>query len=347
MCRVRNCHTHAPWSTAYICITIDDSCTDENGRYVDKPLTVRMVQWQPFSTRKPFDSKTPVCAACKRTNRTRSFCRERHKHRQLPWCTVYVLLSALDQTDPNTIVAGASKKVDSDEETSSDKPESKTDDVSAAGSETIASGDAESGDSDDINHVAESRTFLAKVSSRVSSIHWLDLSEFEPSQDPSAYQGEAPPDAATYGMPTSDHPYFAAHSMGYAALQHQNALKSNQQYFFQMQQRQHQQYPPPYHTPGYTIEDPIATAAAADESSITGQKRGAPGGEQYQAAAQHHQHQWAMHYYGQNGHPPPPGAIIPEMNAPNGNDRYQQLTARPAPAETNGDSDEVKRQRVV
>jgi len=108
MCRVRNAHTEEPWTTAYICITLDDSCTHE-GKYVDKPLTVRMVQWQPYCVKQPFSAKTPVCAACKKTNRTRSFCRERHQHRQLPWCTVYVILSALESTDPSTIVAAPSR----------------------------------------------------------------------------------------------------------------------------------------------------------------------------------------------------------------------------------------------
>ena len=78
---------------------------------MDKPLTLRMVQWQPFAVKQDFSPKTPVCSACKRTNRTKNFCRERHKHRHLPWCTVYVLLSALDNADPNTVVVGSSKPV--------------------------------------------------------------------------------------------------------------------------------------------------------------------------------------------------------------------------------------------
>eukprot|EP00978_Attheya_sp_CCMP212_P038677 scaffold194026_cov60-Attheya_sp.AAC.1 len=115
MCRVRNGHTDPPWSTAYMCITLDDSCTDSEGKYIDGALTVRMVQWQPFCVKAAFDKKTPVCAACKKTNRTRTFCRERHDHRQLPWCTVYVVLSALDTTDPSTVVAAPSTLADGDE----------------------------------------------------------------------------------------------------------------------------------------------------------------------------------------------------------------------------------------
>jgi hypothetical protein len=111
MCRVRSQHTAPPWTTAYICMTLDDSCISEDGTYVDKPMILRMVQWQPFRVKKAFGKKTPVCVTCKKTNRTRSFCRERHQHRDLPWCTVYVMLSTLDSADPSTVVAAPSKPI--------------------------------------------------------------------------------------------------------------------------------------------------------------------------------------------------------------------------------------------
>eukprot|EP00339_Tiarina_fusa_P010461 CAMPEP_0117021444 /NCGR_PEP_ID=MMETSP0472-20121206/16171_1 /TAXON_ID=693140 ORGANISM="Tiarina fusus, Strain LIS" /NCGR_SAMPLE_ID=MMETSP0472 /ASSEMBLY_ACC=CAM_ASM_000603 /LENGTH=251 /DNA_ID=CAMNT_0004726913 /DNA_START=104 /DNA_END=856 /DNA_ORIENTATION=+ len=183
MCRVRNTHTTAPWTTAYICLTLDDSCLDENGKYVDKPLTVRMVQWQPFCVREPFDPKTPVCAACKRTNRTRSFCRERHKHRQLPWCTVYVLLTGPskpvdEEESPKKEDDGAIASVDAELKAEPLSPNPAQDENSASGSKNSESldgisenikpeegktGSGDSEDGDDINDVAESRTFLAKV----------------------------------------------------------------------------------------------------------------------------------------------------------------------------------------
>jgi hypothetical protein len=114
MCRVRNQHTAAPWCPSFICMTLDESCTNEDGNYVDKPFIVRMVQWQPFFVKEDFGpkSKTPVCATCKKTNRTRSFCRDRHKHRMLPWCTVYVLLSTHESADPSTVVAAPSIPVE-------------------------------------------------------------------------------------------------------------------------------------------------------------------------------------------------------------------------------------------
>lgn len=276
MCRVRNSHTAPPWSTAYICITLDDSCTDDEGKFIDKPMTLRMVTWRPYNVRKPFHPKTPVCAGCKRTNRTRSFCRERHKHRQLPWCTVYVLLSALDQADPSTVVAAPSKPLDSGEEdskspavvTKDSKEEStsssehKADDgdfgmmngppkrtasstdVASASSETISSDVDDVGD--DINDIPESRTFLAKVNSRGCSIHWLDLAEYEDTSTPTY---SSPDTAGVYSTPSLTPPQMdpnvaQAHyyAQAHYAQQHQNALQSHQQYFFHMQQRQHQQY---------------------------------------------------------------------------------------------------------
>lgn len=347
MCRVRSVHTTPPWTTAYICITVDESCTDENGKYVDKPLTVRMVQWQPYCVVKPFDSKTPVCASCKRTNRTRSFCRERHRHRHLPWCTVYVLLSALDQTDPTTVVAGASTKVDLDEdqENSSAGDECKPkayEDLSTAGSDTIAS-DAD-GESDDINDIPESRTFLAKVSSRGTAIHWLELADYDPQADPSFV---ATVQEAQHFEPTAapEHaaPYY--HSMGYAAQAHQNALKSHQQYFFQMQRQQQQhhhqqqqhQYAPAPSQWQYNMGqgDPTQVGATAT-GDTTGSKRSVQD-ESYQALQQQ---QWMLYYgqgYGQEA--TAPGALVHEIHNPD----------RDLHAEANGDSDDAdsKRQRVL
>ena len=281
MCRVRNGHTDPPWTTAYVCITVDDSCIGEDGNFIDKPMTLRMVTWRPFAVRKPFHQKTPVCAACKRTNRTRSFCRERHKHRQLPWCTVYVLLSALDQADPATVVAGASKPVveedqkvspgsqtgddlKDDSKADQDKDDSASDsqsnsvkptgkppngkrsvaDTASASSETISSDVDDAGD--DINEIAESRTFLAKINCRGCSIHWLDLADVDDSSPSYASPDGAGAFSAALMTPPQIDPsaaqaHYYAHAH-FAQQQHQNALQSQQQYFFQMQQRQHQQY---------------------------------------------------------------------------------------------------------
>ena len=252
VCRVRNNHNDAPWTTAYICITIDDTCTDENNKFLDKPMTLRMVQWQPFAVQRPFDPKTPVCASCKKTNRTRNFCRERHKHRHLPWCTVYVLMSAVDQTDPDTIVAGSSVKVEEEDEpvvVNGDDDEEKPKAVEESNGKAAVAGESktkkktdfivseEDDAGDDINEIPKSRTFLARVSAKGSSIHWLDLSDFESDHPPLA------PPAGGLMMPMGgDHhtaAYYDAHRL------HQQALQANQQFFYQAhQQQQHQQQQP-------------------------------------------------------------------------------------------------------
>jgi hypothetical protein len=105
---------------------------------------------------------------------------------------------------------------------------------------------------DDINNIAESRTFLAKVSSRNISIHWLELADYEdgPSYENSEgrqQQQMQVPQMMPAMVPMSHFvdpgqgPGFYPSSMGYAAQLHQNALKSRQQYFFQLQQQQMQQ----------------------------------------------------------------------------------------------------------
>lgn len=247
MCRVRNKHTGPPWTTAFICITVDDSCLDEDGKFVDEPMTVRMVQWQPYRVKEPFDPKTPVCASCKRTNRTKSFCRERHQHRKLPWCTVYVLLSTLDSVDPSTVVAGPTKK-DDVVESSCIYPQASPE------STTVVAETSESKVGDDINDIADSRTFLAKVSVDEVSIHWLEVAEYDPNQivtvpgdysegQQMATQYSYAPQAVVAVDP-SQLPvgYYqpAPTPFNPTQQQQQEALKSRQQYFFQIQQ----QYPP-------------------------------------------------------------------------------------------------------
>jgi hypothetical protein len=51
----------------------------------------------PYQTKKSdmLLSKTPICMACKQKNYTTKHCREKQKHRQLPWSTVYFKLSAI------------------------------------------------------------------------------------------------------------------------------------------------------------------------------------------------------------------------------------------------------------
>jgi len=256
-----------------MCITIDDTCMEGDG-FTDKPLTVRMVQWQPYCVKVPFGKKTPVCSACKRTNRTRQFCRDKHEHRQLPWCTVYVLLSTLESAEPDTVVADASvliEAVDDAKESDTNEESEQRLEMAKFDDETVGSS---TGPTDDINDIPESKTFLAQVSCRGSSINWLELSETDQS-DCTPFPGTSHGDNPAYAMmamdPANAHLYMAHGA--YSAQQHQHQLKSSQQYYFQQQLAAQQ-------SPG--VWNPYAHDTAGD----TAQRRSQEDSQQH----------WAMYY---------------------------------------------------
>ena len=105
LCRVRDRHTEAPWSTTYVCVTVDESCFQKVG---DEE---KLVEEGPFKfiansipaptctyigTKKDLGgTKSPICMACKDKNYTRHHCRVKNSHLQLPWATSYVVLSAI------------------------------------------------------------------------------------------------------------------------------------------------------------------------------------------------------------------------------------------------------------
>ncbi len=154
-----------------------------------------MSNWQPYCFKKDFHKDTPVCASCKRTNRTRKFCREKHKHKKLPWCTVYVILSAVDSIDPSTMMAAPSKLSSSNN--SCDEPNDE------------GEKDPENEDTDDIHQIEFSRTFLAQVSITKNTIHWLDFMEGEAA--PTSTEGEVK--ALNYAIrsPPMMQPYAGMH----------------------------------------------------------------------------------------------------------------------------------------
>ena len=106
LCRVRDGHTDVAWNTTHLCFRLDDSCFAENEKgdicLVDES-TMKFVASHttgpamPYQTKKSdmLLSKTPICMACKQKNYTTNHCREKQKHRQLPWSTVYFTLSAI------------------------------------------------------------------------------------------------------------------------------------------------------------------------------------------------------------------------------------------------------------
>ena len=153
-----------------------------------------MSNWKPFSMKKDFDEKTPVCASCKKTNRTRTFCRERHKHRHLPWSTVYVILSAVDSTDPSTVVASPSRKKFEQSPTPAANAKIKAPEGGKE-KEDSEKDDNTNDDTDDINAIEPSRTFLALYSCRSSSIFWLEHTEGESTSIPTESEVKALNDA--------------------------------------------------------------------------------------------------------------------------------------------------------
>ena len=93
-CRTRDCHVDLPWSQTYVCVSLDPSCTDRDGKLLDGPFYARAVSPIAFHFDGDISNKTPICAPCKDKNYTRKYCRHQKKHLQLPWSTVYVILSA-------------------------------------------------------------------------------------------------------------------------------------------------------------------------------------------------------------------------------------------------------------
>ena len=92
-CRTRDCHVDLPWSETFVCVSLDPSCTDENGKLLDGPFFARAVSPIAFNYSGEIDRQTPICAPCKDKNYTRTYCRHQKRHLQLPWSTVYVILT--------------------------------------------------------------------------------------------------------------------------------------------------------------------------------------------------------------------------------------------------------------
>eukprot|EP00588_Corethron_pennatum_P001886 CAMPEP_0194297504 /NCGR_PEP_ID=MMETSP0169-20130528/59056_1 /TAXON_ID=218684 /ORGANISM="Corethron pennatum, Strain L29A3" /LENGTH=653 /DNA_ID=CAMNT_0039047331 /DNA_START=99 /DNA_END=2056 /DNA_ORIENTATION=+ len=195
VCRVTNGHTCAPWSTAYVCITLDETCTNEAGRYVEDELVAEMAPWKAFDMVHAIDLGTPVCASCKKINHARKFCRERHRHRQLPWSTVYVTLSAKKKKE--TLDGELVQIEDNDDDDASSAGAASTSGPSDLYPEDLRSGmfacveapptpplapavqDHRTDSAprlsytDDIHDIPSSRTFLVSISNKAVSLEWI------------------------------------------------------------------------------------------------------------------------------------------------------------------------------
>lgn len=193
-CRTRDCHTGLPWSDTYLCITLDHSCTDENGKLLDGPFMAKPVTAQPYCLQGDIDPKTPICAPCKDKNYTRTYCRSNKKHRQLPWSTVYVILSLRpdgmyppEPPPPPTkrrkteTGSAAVEKKKSSEGTEDIKEEDK-ENKEEGKKETKTEEDTPASDTEEnaepaskFDEIPRSRTFLTTVSAKACTIDWLDV----------------------------------------------------------------------------------------------------------------------------------------------------------------------------
>ena len=134
LCRERDGHTDYPWSKTYMCFEIDESCfedieTPSSDDKVDKKLvkdnedntytfTADIVEcsgteyFGRFECKK--DALDPICRPCKVKNYTRTHCRLRHQHKNLPWGTVYMTIKAekvnKESDDGEEIKAGSKRK---------------------------------------------------------------------------------------------------------------------------------------------------------------------------------------------------------------------------------------------
>ena len=92
-CRGRDCHTDLAWCETYVCVSLDNSCTGEDNKLLDGPFVAKVVPPIAFNLKGDLNPLTPICAPCKDKNYTRTYCRQNKNHRQLPWSTVYVIVS--------------------------------------------------------------------------------------------------------------------------------------------------------------------------------------------------------------------------------------------------------------
>lgn len=99
-CRGRDCHTDLAWCETYVCVSLDNTCTGDDGKLLDGPFVAKVVPPIAFNLKGELNPLTPICAPCKDKNYTRTYCRQNKNHRQLPWSTVYVIVSLKSGTVP-------------------------------------------------------------------------------------------------------------------------------------------------------------------------------------------------------------------------------------------------------
>jgi len=180
-CRTRDCHTGLPWSDTFLCITLDPTCTGEDGKLLAGPFLAKAMQPQPFCLKGEINPLTPICAPCKDKNYTRTYCRSNKKHRQLPWSTVHVCLTlrpdGLYHDNNDRDIQGPTKRRKTTSGTDTAGP--------LSGGVGDTQGDEKNNEDGDEKEAEEtknkfedippSRTFLCTVSAKRCIIEWLDL----------------------------------------------------------------------------------------------------------------------------------------------------------------------------
>mmetsp|Transcript_16906 Transcript_16906/g.21391 ORF Transcript_16906/g.21391 Transcript_16906/m.21391 type:complete len:555 (-) Transcript_16906:177-1841(-) len=204
LCRIRDGHTDIPWNTTYICITMDESCFTRNTtgdmRLKDEDafqFNARSITGPPMPYRSKVGTlggtKAPICMACKDKNYTRHHCREKQQHQQLPWNTVYVMLSAAPtgyggggypvEDEPRHIGSKRSSSSLSSCEDRGVPKKMKSDDSSDTKSLASEGGHNEHDhdvNDDSIHNVQTSRAFLLVVGKDACKFQWLEIDPLVP-----------------------------------------------------------------------------------------------------------------------------------------------------------------------
>jgi len=202
-CRLEHGHTDIPWNTIYLCVTLDDSCftrdlqgrlclvNEGSMRFVAQSIPEPSLRYR--AKEGHIDGKYPFCMACKEKDYTRYHCRGMQHHRQLPWETSYISLSAtplipgdrryFPEEDDNNLDVGskrpASDTVNGVYELSSKKVKANKCIATSSSVET----------SDDIHKIEYSRTFLLKIKNDGSCVlRWLEIDSLVRKSEPISWE---------------------------------------------------------------------------------------------------------------------------------------------------------------
>lgn len=220
MCRIQGGHTSLPWTSVYACLTLDDSCIDSNNKLKKGNYVAKSVGFSPYCYTEDVASDTLICVSCKVKNYTRKQCRAKSRHRALPWSTIHAKLFcetfSQDVSDTGETSNRKKRKINEEEEEvqnkkkqlyddekklkSSENSDAKieikyaidttekeeTDKYRDDGEGKESNGNEEEkeqsnmNESDSLNYIPESKTFLLEISSNKCVIKWLEMDKQNP-----------------------------------------------------------------------------------------------------------------------------------------------------------------------